>query len=86
MKEGLQCDIRLFTKDNFGSGLLYFTGDKQHDIWMRKKAMKLGWKLNEYGLFYKKTGKRLAGKTEKEIYSKLKIKMLKPELRIGETE
>jgi len=83
-KEGIQVDIRFFTKENFGSGLLYFTGDKQHNIWLRKKAIKKGYKLNEYGLFDKKTGKRVAGRTEKEIYDKLGVKMLSPEKRIGE--
>lgn len=85
-KSGLQVDIRLFTEENFGSGLLYFTGDKQHNIWLRNKARKKGYKLNEYGLFEIKTGKKVAGKTEKEVYDKLKVKMLPPEKRLGETE
>jgi len=83
-KEGIQVDIRFFTKENFGSGLLYFTGDKQHNIWLRKIAIKKGYKLNEYGLFDKKTGKKVAGRTEKEIYKKLGVKMIRPEKRIGE--
>ena len=85
-KQGIQVDIRPFPPKSFGSGLLYFTGDKQHNIWLRKKAIKQGWKLNEYGLFEKKTGKQIGGKTESEIYKKLKTKMLSPEKRIGETE
>jgi len=84
IKQGFQVDLRFFTKENFGSGLLYFTGDKQHNIWLRKKAIKKGYKLNEYGLFDEK-GKRIAGKTEAEIYKKLGVKMLPPEKRIGET-
>lgn len=83
-KNNMQVDIRLFNKDNYGSGLLYFTGDKQHNIWLRKIAIKKGYKLNEYGLFDKKTGKRIAGKTESEIYKKLGVKILSPEKRIGE--
>ncbi len=83
-QEGIQADFRFFTKENFGSGILYFTGDKQHNIWLRRKAIKKGWKLNEYGLF--KGRKRVAGKTEAEIYKKLKVKMPPPEKRIGETE
>lgn len=85
IKKGFQVDLRFFTEKNFGSGLLYFTGDKQHNIWLRKKAMKKGLKLNEYGLFDKKTGKRIAGKTEEEIYKKLGVKMLSPDERVGET-
>ncbi len=82
--DGIQVDIRFFNKDNFGSGLLYFTGDKQHNIWLRKKAIKKGYKLSEYGLF--KGKKRIAGKTEKEIYNKLNIKMPNPEKRVGKTK
>jgi DNA polymerase (family 10) len=86
MTDGIQVDIRLFSEEDFGSGLLYFTGDKQHNIWLRRIAIKKGWKLNEYGLFETKTGKRIAGKTEQEIYKKLGVKMPRPENRIGETE
>jgi len=85
-KEGIQVDLRVFTNEEFGAGLLYFTGDKQHNIFLRKIAIKKGWKLNEYGLFDKKTGKRIAGKTEEEIYEKLGLRMPKPEERIGETK
>ncbi len=81
--DGIQVDCRVFTDEEFGAGLLYFTGDKQHNIWLRKIAIKKGWKLNEYGLFDKKN-KRIAGKTEEEIYDALGIRMLPPEKRIGE--
>jgi DNA polymerase (family 10) len=82
-KQGVQVDIRVFTDREFGAGLLYFTGDKQHNIWLRKIAIRKGWKLNEYGLFDKK-GARLAGKTEEEVYNKLGLKYVEPEKRIGE--
>jgi len=80
IKQGIQVDIRFFNRNNYGSGLLYFTGDKQHNIWLRKIAIKKGYKLSEYGLF--KSKKRIAGKTEKEIYDKLNVKFLQPEKRI----
>ena len=82
-REGVQVDVRVFTDEEFGAGLLYFTGDKQHNIWLRKIAIKKGWKLNEYGLFNKK-GVRLAGKNEEEVYNKLGLKFISPEKRIGE--
>ncbi len=81
--EGLQIDVRVFNDEEFGAGLLYFTGDKQHNIWLRKIAIKKGWKLNEYGLF-DKNGKRIAGKNEMEIYDLLGVKFVNPEKRIGE--
>jgi DNA polymerase (family 10) len=81
-KENIQVDIRVTDDKSFGACLLYFTGDKQHNIWLRKIAIKKNLKLNEYGLF--RDGKRIAGKTEEEIYEKLGVKMLPPEKRIGE--
>jgi len=84
-KENLQVEMRLTDADSYGACLLYFTGDKSHNIWLRKIAIKKGFKLNEYGLFDKKTNKRVAGKTEEEIYKKLGVKILQPHERIGET-
>lgn len=83
-KQNIQADLRFFNEDEFGAGLLYFTGDKGHNIWLRKKAIKKGYKLNEYGLFL--GNRRIAGKSEEEIYKKLGVKYLEPEKRIGETE
>jgi DNA polymerase (family X) len=83
-KDGIQVDIRVFDEEEFGAGLLYFTGDKLHNIWLRKVAIKKGLKLNEYGLFDKKTGKRIAGKTEEEVYNRLGLRFINPEKRIGE--
>jgi len=82
-KDGIQVDARVFTDKEFGTGLLYFTGDKGHNIWLRKIAIKKGWKLNEYGLFDGK-GKRIAGKNEEEVYNKLGLDYIEPEKRIGE--
>lgn len=84
ISQGRQVDIRMFNEEEFGAGLLYFTGDKQHNIWLRKIAIKNSWKLNEYGLFDIKTGKRIAGRSEEEIYKKLGVKYTSPEKRIGE--
>ncbi|MEM0117092.1 MAG: DNA polymerase/3'-5' exonuclease PolX [Conexivisphaerales archaeon] len=79
--DGLQVDLRLFDQDELGAGLLYFTGSKEHNIELRNIAIKRGWKLNEYGLFDTKTGKRLAAKTEDDIYSELGLAYIPPELR-----
>jgi DNA polymerase (family 10) len=79
LKSGIQSDIRVFPPEEWGSGLLYLTGSKAYNIHMRKIAIKLGYKLNEYGLFKGKT--RVAGKTEREIFKKLKIKYVPPEKR-----
>lgn len=79
LKEGFDVDLRIVDKNSFGAALQYFTGSKNHNIRVRKLAVKKGYKLNEYGLF--KNGKRVAGKTEKEIYNKLGLNFIPPELR-----
>lgn len=81
LKSGIQADLRVFEPNQWGAGLLYFTGSKNYNIELRKIAIKKGYKLSEYGLFDKQTGKMLAGKTEQEICRKLGVKYLKPEQR-----
>jgi len=80
LKIGLDVDLRVVEEESFGAALAYFTGSKDHNIAMRELAMKKGWKLNEYGLFDEK-GKKIAGKTEEEIYKKLDLECIPPELR-----
>ncbi len=80
-KKGIQVDIRVIPKKSWGAALHYFTGPKSHNIALRKIAIKKGYKMNEYGIFDRKTGKMLAGKTEKEVYKFLGLKYLKPENR-----
>jgi len=64
-----------------GAALLYFTGSKDHNIILRNLSIEKGWKLNEYGLVELETGTRLAGKTEAEVYAKLGLEYIPPELR-----
>jgi DNA polymerase (family 10) len=80
-KNNVQVDMRLVNDDEYGSALLYFTGSKEHNIKLRLLAKEKGWKLNEYGLFDEKTDKRLAGKTEEEVYHHLGLQYIPPELR-----
>src|SRR3989338_5114342 len=86
LKEGLQADVRVISEKNYGAALLYFTGNKQHNITLRKIAIKKGLKLSEYGLFDKKSNKMLAGKTEEECYKKLGLAYIEPEIREDEGE
>ena len=78
---GLQVDVRLLEPENHGAALLYFTGSKEHNVTLRGRANKMGWTLNEYALTTLKGGKRVAGTTEQEIYAKLKLDFIPPELR-----
>ena len=77
----LQVDLRLLRKENFGAALMYFTGSKAHNVALRGRALDMGWTLNEYALTTLKTGKVVASKTEQEIYAKLKLAYIEPELR-----
>ena len=79
--DNLQVDLRVVKEESFGSALQYFTGSKEHNVAMRSLAIKKGYKLNEYGLFYKETEKYVVGRTEKEIYNKLGLNYIEPELR-----
>jgi DNA polymerase (family 10) len=84
LRGGLDADLRVVKAGSFGSALQYFTGNKAHNIKLRKIAIKKGYKLNEYGLF--KEGRRIGGRTEKEIYKKLGLQFIAPELRRDEGE
>jgi DNA polymerase (family 10) len=88
LESGLQVDVRLLDKESFGAALLYFTGSKEHNVALRGRANDMGWTLNEYALTTLKGGKVVARKTEEEIYSKLKLEYIEPELRemTGEIE
>ena len=86
LREGIQVDLRVLDDNIFGAALLYFTGNKEHNIILRKIAIEKGLKLSEYGLFDKKTNKLVAGKTEEEVYKKLGLDYIEPEMREDEGE
>lgn len=79
LRSKLQVDLRTFAKDNYGAALLYFTGSKEHNIQLRKTAIEHGLKINEYGVY--KGKKKIAAKTEKEIYDLVGLDYIAPELR-----
>jgi DNA polymerase (family 10) len=81
LDSGLQVDVRLLQKDNFGAALLYFTGSREHNVTLRGRANDLGYTLNEYALATLKGERRVAGRTEEEIYGKLKLDFIPPEIR-----
>ena len=79
LRSGLQVDVRAVPEQSYGAALLYFTGSQAHNIALRGLAVHRGWKLNEYGLFSGR--RRIAGLTEEEIYRKLGLEFIPPELR-----
>jgi DNA polymerase (family 10) len=93
-REGLQVDLRIVPEENFGAALMYFTGSKEHNVRLRGMANDKKWTLNEWGLYriadYEKAEKEpgkapklkpLASRTEEEVYQKLGLAFIEPELR-----
>jgi DNA polymerase (family 10) len=88
LRSGLQVDVRLLPPESFGAAMQYFTGSKAHNVALRQRALKMGYTLNEYSLSSLETQKPAAGKTEEEIYDKLKLDYIPPEMRenLGEID
>ena len=87
-REGLQVDVRALLPETFGAAMQYFTGSKDHNVAIRMRAVKMGLKLSEYGLFRVADDARVAGETEEGIYQALGLPWIPPELRenTGEIE
>jgi DNA polymerase (family 10) len=87
-QDGLQVDVRALPPDTFGAAMQYFTGSKDHNVAIRTRAVRMGLKLSEYGLFRAEDNARVAGETEEGIYAALGLKWIPPELRenTGEIE
>ena len=79
LHSGLHVDLRVLPQVSYGAALQYFTGSREHNIEVRRLAVKKGYKINEYGVF--EGGKRIAGKTEKEVYATVGLPYIEPELR-----
>jgi DNA polymerase (family X) len=79
--DGLQVDLRVLPPRAWGAGLIYFTGSKAHNIRIREIAVRHGLKLSEYGLFDAESGRRVASRSEKEVYRRLGLPWIPPALR-----
>ena len=88
LRNGMQVDVRLLPPESFGAAMQYFTGSKAHNVALRQRALKMGYTLNEYSLATLEGEKPVAGKTEEEIYDKLKLDYIPPEMRenLGEID
>ncbi|PYX46884.1 MAG: DNA polymerase/3'-5' exonuclease PolX [Acidobacteria bacterium] len=88
VRSGMQVDVRLLPPDSFGAAMQYFTGSKAHNVALRQRALKMKYTLNEYSLAELEGGKPVAGKTEEEIYAKLNLDYIPPEMRenLGEID
>jgi len=84
LKNGMHADLMVVPDDAYGAILHHFTGGKDHNIQLRTLALKKGLMLNEFGLW--KGKKRIAARTEEEIYAKMGLPFIPPEIRTGEGE
>ncbi len=86
LENGIDVDIRVVEEKSYGAALNYFTGNKDHNVALRRIAMQRGLKLSEYGLF--RGNKFVAGRTEEDVYKALGLEYIEPELReaAGEIE
>ncbi len=79
--DGMQVDLRVVPQAALGAALMYFTGSKAHNIALRRRALVAGLTLNEYALTAVETGEEVAAATEAEIFAKLDLGWIAPELR-----
>src|SRR5215208_3455292 len=80
LNNGMNADLLVVPKESFGSALQYFTGSKEHGVALRKIAISKGLRLNEWGV-YDKNNRMVAGSTEEEIYNRLGLDWIPPEIR-----
>jgi DNA polymerase (family 10) len=85
---GPSADLRVVDEESFPFALMYFTGSKAHNIRLRGRAQKLGYKLNEYALVEEESSEGIGCRDEAAIYERLGLGYIEPELRedTGEIE
>jgi len=74
-----QVDLRLVDESEYGAALQYFTGSKAHNVKLRGMAKEKGLKISEYGVF--RGSRKIAGRTEEEVYRSLGLPPIPPEMR-----
>lgn len=79
LRSGLSVDLRVVPRISYGAALHYFTGSRAHNIAVRTLGVRKGYKINEYGVF--RGEKRIAGRTEEEVYKSVGLPYIPPELR-----
>jgi DNA polymerase (family 10) len=85
-REGLQVDVRALPRESLGAAMQYFTGSKEHNVALRLRAIKMGLKLSEYGLFRADGDTRVAGEDEEGVYRALGLAWIPPEIRENQGE
>ncbi|MCH2115414.1 MAG: DNA polymerase/3'-5' exonuclease PolX [Pirellulales bacterium] len=89
LNSGMQIDLRVVPTESFGAALQYFTGSKDHNVLVRRRAKQQGLKVNEWGVFrIEPDGKEsyLAGRNEEEVYAAVGLPCFAPPLREARQE
>ncbi len=81
LEAGIQVDLRVLRRENYGAALHYFTGSKDHNVAIRDRAKRRGLRVSEYGVFNVETAERLGGASEEEVFAALGLPFIPPELR-----
>jgi DNA polymerase (family 10) len=81
LRSGLQVDVRVVAVKSWGAALQYFTGSKEHNVALRSIGVHMGFKLSEYGVFERDSGKLIAGTSEDEVYKVFGMAAMPPEIR-----
>ena len=79
IRGGLQVDLRVLEPQSYGAGLYYFTGSQAHNVAVRRIAQARDLKINEYGVY--QGDRRIAGRTEAEMFAAVGLPWIPPELR-----
>jgi DNA polymerase (family 10) len=86
LRNGVQADLRVVEPASFGAALQYFTGSMDHNVKLRERAVRMGLKVNEYGVFRVEDDRRVGGRTEEEVYAAVRLPWIPPELREDQGE
>src|SRR4051794_23429764 len=84
---GLQVDLRVVPAECYGAALVYFTGSKEHNVKLRRRAVERGLRISEYGVFKvheegsETAGECIGGGEEAEVYAAVGLAWIPPELR-----
>jgi DNA polymerase (family X) len=87
---GLQVDLRVVPPECYGAALVYFTGSKEHNVKLRRRAVEQGLRISEYGVFKVedegKEGECVAGREEEDVYAAVGLPFIPPEMREDRSE
>ncbi|HTU88312.1 MAG TPA: DNA polymerase/3'-5' exonuclease PolX [Solirubrobacteraceae bacterium] len=78
---GIRVDLRIVAPDQFGNLLQHLTGSKEHNVALREAAVRRGLHISEYGVLDDATGETLRCASEHDVYARLGLEYIEPELR-----